>query len=90
MNDFKTCGCKPIESSMDSYDSSGHLFSSSFAKPRGLTIDCTDVTFGLKELDINLNTKALTTYLDAIDAITINGIKFVKLESEGKSEGIGE
>lgn len=62
----------------------GYCFSSSFAKPRGLTIDCTDVTFKLKELDINLNTKALTTYLDAIDTLTVNGIKFIKLESEGK------
>lgn len=84
MNDFKTCGCKPIESSMDSYDSSGHFFSSSFANPRGLTLDCTDVTFRLKELDINLNTKELTTYLDAIDTLTVNGVKFIKLENGGK------
>ena len=86
MNDFKTCGCKPIESPMASYDASGFRFSSSFAKPLGLVLDCTDVTFKLKELDINLNTKALTTYLDAIDTLTINGVKFIKLESEETNE----
>ncbi len=59
----------------------GHFFSSSFAKPLGLTLDCTDVTFRLKEADINLNTKALTTYLDSIDTMTVNGVKFIKLES---------
>lgn len=86
MNDFKTCGCKPIESSMDSYDSSGYCFSSSFAKPLSLTLDCTDVTFKLKEVDIDLNTNALTTYLNAIDTLTINGVKFIKLESEETNE----
>ena len=86
MNDFKTCGCKPIESSTDSYDASGFCFSSSFAKPLGLTIDCTDVTFKLKEVDIDLNTNALTTYLNTIDTLTINGVKFIKLESEETNE----
>lgn len=86
MNDFKTCGCKPIESSMDSYDSSGYCFSSSFAKPLSLTLDCTDVTFKLKEVDIDLNTNALTTYLNAIDTLTINGVKFIKLEGEETNE----
>lgn len=86
MNDFKTCGCKPIESSMASYDSSGYCFSSSFAKPLSLTLDCTDVTFKLKEVDIDLNTNALTTYLNAIDTLTINGVKFIKLESEETNE----
>lgn len=86
MNDFKTCGCKQIESPMASYDASGCCFSSSFTKPLGLTLDCTDVTFKLKEVDIDLNTKALTTYLDAIDTLTINGVKFIKLESEETNE----
>ena len=86
MNDFKTCGCKPIESPMASYDSSGFCFSSSFAKPLSLTIDCTDVTFKLKEVDIDLNTNALTTYLNTIDTLTINGVKFIKLESEETNE----
>lgn len=86
MNDFKTCGCKPIESPMINYDASGFCFSSSFAKPLGLTIDCTNVAFKLKELNINLNTNALTTYLDAIDTLTINGVKFIKLESEETNE----
>lgn len=86
MNDFKTCGCKPIESSRASYDASGSCFSSSFANPLSLILDCTDVTFKLKELDINLNANALTTYLDAIDTLTINGVKFIKLESEETNE----
>ena len=86
MNDFKTCGCKPIESPMASYDASGCCFSSSFAKPLSLIIDCTDVTFKLNEVDIDLNANALTTYLNTIDTLTINGIKFIKLESEETNE----
>lgn len=86
MNDFKTCGCKPIETPIAVDDASGFCFSSSFAKPLGLTLDCTDVTFKLKELDINLNTNALTTYLNTIDTLTINGVKFIKLESGGINE----
>ena len=86
MNDFKTCGCNPIESSMASYNASGSCFSSSFAKPLSLTLDCTDVTFKLKEVDIDLNTNALTTYLNAIDMLTINGVKFIKVESEETNE----
>ena len=82
MNDFKTSGCKHIRT--DLTIDNGYCFSSSFAKPRGLTIDCTDVTFRLKEADINLNAKALTAYLDAIDALTVNGVKFIKLESGGE------
>ena len=86
MNDFKTCGCKPIESSTASYDASGFCFSSSFSKPISLTIDCTDVTLKLKEVDIDLNANALTTYLNTIDTLTINGVKFIKLESEETNE----
>ena len=81
MNDFKTCGCKPIESPFIS--TSAVCLSDSFTNPRGVVLDCTAVTFKLKELDIELNTNALTTYLDAINYLTINGVKFIKLESGG-------
>lgn len=87
MNDFKTSGCKPSHSGDSPYAgyimSDGAVCSSvTFAKPLSLNLNCSDITFSLKELDINLNTNSLETYLNAIDALTINGIKFVKVESE--------
>lgn len=84
MNDFKTCGCKPSLTSLTIDDDYGRRLSlsSSFAKPSGLIIDCTEVTFRLKELDININGSKTKEYLENIDVLTINGIKFIKLESE--------
>lgn len=95
MNDFKTCGCNPSHTGDSPYvwnvDSGGGLcVSDAILKPYNLVLDCKDVTFRLKELDITLVESKMREYLDNIDAITINGIKFVKLESEGKSEGKSE
>lgn len=47
-------------------------------KSNHVVLDCDGVTFKLKELDINLTSKELMAYLDAIDTLTINGIKFIK------------
>lgn len=84
MNDFKTCGCKPMQTSLAAGDAHGLCFSDSFALPRRVVLDCTDVTFRLKEFDINLSESKTKQLLDAIDTLTVNGIKFIKLESEGK------
>ena len=89
MNDFKTCGCKPSYTDISPYvwnvDSGGGLcVSDAILKPYNLVLDCKDVTFMLKELDITLVESKMKEYLDNIDAITINGIKFVKPASEGK------
>ena len=83
MNDFKTCGCKPSDTSYSSYvwnlDSGGGLcVSDAILKPYNVVLDCKDVTFRLKELDITLVESKMKEYLDNIDAITINGIKFIK------------
>lgn len=87
MNDFKTSGCKPSHSGDSPY--AGYIMSDgaacssvTFAKPLSLKLDCSDVTFRLKELDINLNTNSLETYFSAIDALIINGMKFVKVGPE--------
>ena len=95
MNDFKTCGCKPSYTDISPYvwniESNGGLsFSDSMNKSYNLVLDCKDVTFRLKELDITLVESKMKEYLDNIGAITINGVKFVKVESEGKSEGKSE
>ena len=87
MNDFKTSGCKPSHSGDSPYAgyimSDGAVCSSvTFAKSLSLNFDCSDVTFRVKELDINLNADSLETYLNTIDALTINGIKFVKVGLE--------
>ena len=79
MNDFKTSGCKPPYTG-DSATSLSDLV----VKPVKLIIDCNGVTFSLKELsvDIALNEEQLKKYLDNIDALTINGMKFVKVGPE--------
>ena len=95
MNDFKTSGCKPSHTGDSPYvwniESEGALsISDSMLKPYNVVLDCKDVTFRLKELDITLVESKMKEYLDNIDAIIINGIKFAKPESEGKSEGKSE
>lgn len=89
MNDFKTSGCKPSDTSYSPYvwniESDGGLRftdSDSIAKSCRVVLDCEDVTFRLKELEINLDAKKTKEYLDNIGALVINGVKFVKLESE--------
>ena len=79
MNDFKTSECKPLHTG-DSATSLSDLV----VKPVKLIIDCNGVTFSLKELsiDIALDEGQLKKYLDNIDALTINGMKFVKVGSE--------
>lgn len=83
MNDFKTCGCKPSDTSYSPYvwniDSSGGLcVSDAILKHYNLTLDCKDVTFRLNELDITLAESKMKEYLDNISILTINGIKFIK------------
>ena len=95
MNDFKTSGCNPSHTGDSPYvwniESDGGLcVSDAILKPYNVVLDCKDVTFRLKELDITLVESKMKEYLDNIDAITINGIKFVKPESEGKTEGKSE
>lgn len=79
MNDFKTSECKPLHTG-DSATSLSDLV----VKPVKLIIDCNGVTFSLKELsvDIALDEEQLKKYLDNIDALTINGMKFVKVGPE--------
>ena len=73
MNDFKTSWCKP-----------SCIVDPATTKPVNIIIDCNGVTFSLKELsvDIALDEEQLKKYLDNIDALTINGMKFVKVGSE--------
>ena len=83
MNDFKTCGCKPSDTSYSPYvwnvDSGGGLcVSDAILKHYNLVLDCKDVTFRLNELDITLTESKTKEYLDNISALTINGIKFIK------------
>ena len=79
MNDFKTSECKPLHTG-DSATSLSDLV----VKPVKLIIDCNGVTFSLKELsvDVALDEEQLKKYLDNIDALTINGMKFVKVGPE--------
>ena len=79
MNGFKTSECKPLHTG-DSATSLSDLV----VKPAKLIIDCNGVTFSLKELsvDIALDEEQLKKYLDNIDALTINGMKFVKVGPE--------
>ena len=79
MNDFKTSGCKPLYTG-DSATSLSDLA----VKPVNMIIDCNGVTFSLKELsiDIALDERQPKKYLDNIDALTINGMKFVKVGPE--------
>ena len=79
MNGFKTSECKPLHTG-DSATSLSDLV----VKPVKLIIDCNGVTFSLKELsvDIALDEEQLKKYLDNIDALTINGMKFVKVGPE--------
>lgn len=79
MNDFKNSGYK-----LPCTDNSCFLDLDSVTKPFGLLIDCNGVTFSLKELnvDIALDEDTLKKYLDNIDALVINGTKFVKTGSE--------
>ena len=91
MNDFKTCGCKPSYTDISPYvwnmDSGGGLcVSDAILNHFNVILDCKDVTFRLKELDITLTESKMKEYLDNISTITINGIKFVKVESEGTNE----
>ena len=79
MNDFKTSECKPLHTG-DSATSLSDLV----VKPVKLIIDCNGVTFSLKELsvDVALDEEQLKKYLDNIDALAINGMKFVKVGPE--------
>ena len=91
MNDFKTCGCKPPYTDISPYvwnvDLHGGLcVSDAILNRYNLTLDCRDVTFRLKELDITLTESKMKEYLDNISTITINGIKFIKVESEETNE----
>ena len=83
MNDFKTSGCKPSYTG-DSPSILSLRLSESFAISPHLIIDCNGVTFSLKELDIDiaLDEGQLKKYLDNIDALIINGMKFVKVGPE--------
>lgn len=83
MNDFKTSGCKPSYTG-DPSPILGLSLSESFAISPHLIIDCNGVTFSLKELsiDIALDEGQLKKYLDNIDALIINGMKFVKVGPE--------
>ena len=87
MNDFKTCGCKPSYTDISPYvwnvDSGGGLcVSDAILNRYNVVLDCRDVTFRLKELDITFTESKMKEYLDSISTITINGIKFIKVESE--------
>ena len=91
MNDFKTCGCKPSYTDISHYvwnmDSGGGLcVSDAILNRYNVVLDCKDVTFRLKELDITLVESKMKEYLDNISTITINGIKFIKVESEETNE----
>ena len=91
MNDFKTSGCNPSHTGDSPYvwniESNGGLsFSDSMIKSYNLVLDCKDVTFRLKELDITLTESKMKEYLDNISTLTINGIKFIKVESEETNE----
>ena len=91
MNDFKTSGCNPSHTGDSPYvwniESDGGLsFSDSMIKSYNLVLDCKDVTFRLKELDITLVESKMKEYLDNISTLTINGIKFIKVESEETNE----
>ena len=90
MNDFKTSGCNPPHTDISPYvwnvDSHGGLcVSDAILNRYNVVLDCKDVTFRLKELDITLVESKMKAYIDNIDAITINGIKFIKPKSEGKA-----
>lgn len=73
MNDSKTSWCKPSCTG-----------DPATIKPINMFIDCNGVAFSLKELsiDIALDEGQLKKYLDNIDAIVINGIRFAKAGSE--------
>ena len=91
MNDFKTSGCNPSNTGDSPYvwnvDSHGGLcVSDAILNRYNLTLDCKDVTFRLKELDITLTESKMKEYLDNISTLTINGVKFIKLESEETNE----
>ena len=91
MNDFKTSGCKSSYTSNSPYvwnvDSGGGLCVSDAILNRfNVVLDCKDVTFRLNELDITLTESKMNEYLDSIDTLTINGVKFIKLESEETNE----
>ena len=83
MNDFKTCGCKSSYTGNSPYvwniDSGGGLcVSDAILQHYNVVLDCKDVTFRLKELDITLVENKMKEYLDNINTLTINGIKFIK------------
>ena len=73
MDDFKNSWCKP-----------SCTYDPATIKPVNIIIDCNGVTFSLKELsvDIALDEGQLKKYLDNIDTLTINGMKFVKVGPE--------
>lgn len=83
MNDFKTSGCKPSYTG-DPSPILGLCLPESFAISPYLTIDCNGVTFSLKELgiDIALDEDKLRKCLENTDALVINGMRFIKVESE--------
>ena len=69
---------------MNNFKTSGTSLSHLVVKPVKLIIVCNGVTFSLKELsvDIALDEGQLKKYLDNIDALTINGTKFIKVGPE--------
>ena len=69
---------------MNNFKTSGASLSDLVVKPVKLIIVCNGVTFSLKELnvDIALDEGQLKKYLDNIDALTINGTKFIKVGPE--------
>ena len=84
MSDFKTCGANISYTGISPYTfggDSGSCFNTnslSDIQPYLLVLDCKDVTFKLNELDINLNSSNTKQYLNDIDGLVINGIKFIK------------
>ena len=78
MSDFKTCGANISYTGVSPYIFSGDSSSCFNTGSLSLVLDCKDVTFKLNELDINLNSSNTKQYLDDIDTLVINGIKFIK------------
>ena len=78
MSDFKTCGANISYTGVSPYTFGGDSSSCFNTNSLSLVLNCKDVTFKLNELDINLNSSNTKQYLDDIDTLVINGIKFIK------------
>ena len=78
MSDFKTCGANISYTGVSPYTFGGESGLCFNTDSLSLVLDCKDVTFKLDELDINLNSSNTKQYLDDIDTLVINGIKFIK------------